>query len=90
MSKPSNLLLVFSCRLFFFFFTDVESNTYVAKKARQWYDDVACVVVACASLPYLATQLFGLAFCEPLPPVPPIVPEFSIFGKLLNPAPAAI
>lgn len=43
-----------------------------------------------ALLPYLATQLFGLAFCEPLPPVPPIVPEFSIFGKLLNRVPAAI
>lgn len=71
-------------------FIDVERYTYVAKKARQWHYEVACFVAVRASLPYLATQLFGLAFCEPLPPVPPIVPEFSIFGKLLNPAPAAI
>lgn len=44
-----------------------------------------CNVSHCLIWHSAATQLFGfVTFCGPSAPVPPIVPEFSIFGKKLD------
>lgn len=90
MSNAQNLLPVFSCSFFFF---SIKVNapqkcdaTVPSDRRTENHRTVVCLCVGTVCL----AALFGIrqtpgsfgfvTFCGPSAPVPPIVPEFSIFG----------